>query len=581
MPKIAGGERVGHNLFHTLEEFSIPEGTEATFENTPDIENIFILITGDDISVIDGLIQTSGDANFFLINSNGIVFGKNTRLDVGGSFIATTANSIEFANDTIWAIGDGNLSPATPKKLNFNGGNGNITVNGTENQIINKSWLAPIEFGQKPLGLEVKNGQTLSLIGNGLHFNGGVATTEDSKIDLTSIESGSVEINYSDNGLTLIGNRVTAYQDINLEEKSLIKSSESISLKGKNINITNGSFVLGYNQDNSPHGSIEINASETLTLSGCSESPKIPSAIRSETLNTGKGATINVSAQELVVQESGRIRTYSFSDGLGGDINVNISGSSHFSKGSIIATTYGKGDAGNINVSTSQLNLNLAGITSSTFGDGNGGMVDIDADLIEIAGNNSLDRGSIAATSFGSGNTGNVTINTSQLRIIEGASLSSSSFSFGNAGDLTIKATKSIEIIGEGDNPKAGKNPQSTIRSAVQTVSPGGRKAFNLPDVPTGDAGNLIINTPILKVAQAGIITVANQGTGKAGTIKLTSDRLTLEEGGSITAAAESGEGGDIVLSTQNLEIGKNSKITAGDKDAGKITISTNYLTSI
>lgn len=581
MPKIAGGERVGHNLFHTLEEFSISEDTETIFENTPDIENIFICITGNSISTIDGLVQISGNANFCLINPNGIVFGKTARLDLGGYFIVTTANSIEFADDKILAIGDGNLSAATPKKLNFNGGNGNIIVNGTENQIINKSWLAPIEFGQKPLGLSVKEGQTLSLIGNGLNFNGGVATTENGKIDLTSIESGSVEINYSDNGLTLIGNRVTEYQDINLEEKSLIKSSERISLKGKNINITNGSFVLGYNQDNPSNGSIQIDASETLTLSGCSRSPKVPSAIRSETLNTGKGVTINVSAKELVVQESGRIRTYSFGDGFGGDINLEISGSSQFSKASIIATTYGKGDAGNINVSTAQLNLNLAGITSSTFGDGNGGMVDINAEEIEITGNASRDRSSIAASSWASGNAGNVTIKTSQLRILGFTSVSSSSFAFGNAGDLKIDAAESIEVIGEGDSPKAGKNPQSTIRSAVQTVSPGGRKAFNLPDVPTGDAGNLIINTPILKVAQAGVITVENQGTGKAGTIQITSDRLTLKQGGSITAAAESGEGGNILLSTQNLEIGEKSKITAGDKEAGKITINANHLTSM
>ena len=402
MPKITGGERVGNNLFYSFEKFSISEDTEAIFENIPDIDNIFIYITGDSISFLDGLLQASGNANFFLINPIGIIFGKTARLDVGSSFLATTADSIDFADDTILAIGDGNLSAAPPKKLNFNGGNGNITVNGAENQIINKSWLAPLEFGQQPLGLAVKNGQTLSLIGNGLNFNSGVATTENGKIDLISIESGSVEMNYSDNGLTLscdqrklaLRDRVTEYQDINLEKKSLIKSSskglESISLKGKNINITDGSFVLGYNQDISSNGSIQINAAETLTLSGCSRSPKIPSAIRSETSNSGKGATINVLAKELLVQESGRIRTYSFGDGFGGDINVKISDSSQFSKGSIIATTYGKGDAGNINVSTSQLNLNLAGITSSTFGDGNGGMVDIDAQLIEITGNASM-----------------------------------------------------------------------------------------------------------------------------------------------------------------------------------------------
>ena len=45
--QINGGERAGDNLFHSFEEFSVPEGIEAIFENGLDIENIFTRITGD------------------------------------------------------------------------------------------------------------------------------------------------------------------------------------------------------------------------------------------------------------------------------------------------------------------------------------------------------------------------------------------------------------------------------------------------------------------------------------------------------------------------------------------------------
>ena len=587
MPKIADGERVGNNLFHSLEEFSISEGTKAIFENAPDIKNIFILITGENISFLDGLLQTTGRANFFLINPNGIVFGEKARLDVGSSFIATTGDRLDFADDKALAVRDGNLhgdlTDTFLKKINFKGSNGSINVNGTENQIINKSFLAPIEFGQKPLGLSVSNGQSLSLVGNGLNFNGGVVTTEGGKIYLTSLESGSVAINQAENGLALTNNEVNKYRDINLEQKSLIKSIsteiETISLRGNNINITNGSFILAQSQDNLSSGSINIKASATLKLSGCPPSSNLRSAIRSETLNTGKGANINVFANELIVQDSGRMRTYSFGDGLGGDININISDSSQFSRGSVIATTYGKGNAGNICVSTSQLQLNLAGITSSTFGAGNGGMVDINAHSIKIAGNASANRGSIAATSWAFGNAGTVTVNTSQLQVIEGASLSSSSFASGNAGDLIINASESVEVTGSNQSTKVGNKPQSTIRSAVQSVSPGARKAFKLPDIPTGDSGNLILNTPMLNITRAGVITVENQGKGKAGNLKIVTDTLSLDDGGSITATSASGEDGEIFLSTKNLQIGNNSQITAaGNKNSGKITIDAQYL---
>jgi large exoprotein involved in heme utilization and adhesion len=33
-----------------------------------------------------------------LINPNGIVFSQNAKLDIGGSFLASTANAIEFGN---------------------------------------------------------------------------------------------------------------------------------------------------------------------------------------------------------------------------------------------------------------------------------------------------------------------------------------------------------------------------------------------------------------------------------------------------------------------------------------------------
>ena len=581
---INGGEREGNNLFHSFEQFSVPEGIEAVFENAPDIENIFTRITGGEASAINGILRTQGGANFFLVNPNGIVFGENAQLDVGGSFIATTANSIQFEDGTEFTASNADEKPiltvSVPIGLNLDSNSEAIQVNGGGNQIISDSPFSPIEFGERPKGLFVPNGQTFALVGNGLSFNGGIIVTEGNQIYLGSVNTGSVAMKQTKTGSILLNDVTGKYQDIDLSERSLINFSGeqvgTITLLGKNINIAGRSFILSQNQGNFSESSINIKSSETLTISDISSNDNTTSYIRSETFNNGTGASINISANQLFL-EGGRIQTTTSSNAMAGNINIEISDIAKFDGGFIVAPTFAQGNAGNINLSTSQLQLTNGGlIVASTIGEGNGGQVNVEADSIEVIGNSLGDNSAISAASFGTGSAGTVMLNTKQLSVINGGIISSSSFGTGNAGNLTIDASEFVQVIGANNRLES-----SRISSFVESAPTITRQLSGLPEITTGNSGSLTINTPSLNVSQKGIVSVENKGIGSGGTLSINADNLNVGKSVSITAATESGLGGNINLNTSNLQIGTGSQVTAeanNNGEGGNITINTDTL---
>lgn len=397
---IEGGSQAGGNLFHSFGEFSVPTGSTAFFNNAVDIQNIISRVTGGSVSNIDGLIRASGAANLFLINPNGIIFGRNAELNVGGSFLASTASSLKFADGTQFSATAPQTTPlltiSVPIGLQFGGNSGAIRVQGTGyNPTLEPVYISPFIRDNSVTGLRVQPGKTLALVGGDVTLEGGTLTAKQGRIELGSVSAGLASLIPTAKGWTLGYESVQSFRNIRLSQLASADvsgvGSGSIHLQGSRVILTSGSGILNQNQGGQPAGSLSVNASESVEVSG------IYSGLLSETLGVGNGGDILVSTKRLVIQDGGSISTRSFNTASGGKLTVNASESvqvigfsslipSVFS--SLYAATFGSGDAGDIIISTGRLIATSGGtITSATFGIGSGGDVTVNAtELVNLIG---------------------------------------------------------------------------------------------------------------------------------------------------------------------------------------------------
>jgi filamentous hemagglutinin family protein len=149
---ISGGTQQGRNLFHSFINFSVPTNSTALFNNSLDVQNIIARVTGNSASIINGIIQDNGKANLFFINPNGILFGQNANLNIGGSFLGTTADEINFVDGIFSTQHPDNgtlLSINIPIGLKFSGNNGDIQITGSGTLINNINTLGMLNVKNK------------------------------------------------------------------------------------------------------------------------------------------------------------------------------------------------------------------------------------------------------------------------------------------------------------------------------------------------------------------------------------------------------------------------------------------------
>ena len=514
---------------YSFKEFSIPKDTSATFDNSTDVVNIINRVTGGNISNIDGLIKAQGNANFFLINSAGIVFGENASLDIGGSFLGSTAESILFEDGFNYSAINSHQTPlltvSVPLGLQMGQQSGAIEINGSGYSLNRLSNFAL--FVDSNSNLKVKPGKSLALVGGNINMTGSRVTTSSGKIELGSVGKGIINLNSTLAGWEFNYDKVSEFGDIKLDRAivdAIAPNGGSINLQARNISLANFSNVMIQNQGFLPSGGININATESLEIIELE-----PTELKNSEITTESGFSefstvgdISISTKRLFLSGAKGIRSLA-SVTPGSNIIIDASESIEMKSLNILSSdfrtsidtaTFSTAKAGDIKIFTDNLAvLNGARLSTITRAQGDSGNIVIDANKIEIIGDSVSNLSLLSSGSFGQGKAGDLLINSNKLILGDGGIIDSSTTGVGNAGNITINASELIEVNGILPSNKV----PSSINSSAFILDETSRAILGISPIPTGESGKLFINTPQLRVLNEAVVSVRNEGTGNAG----------------------------------------------------------------
>ncbi|MEM7591043.1 MAG: filamentous hemagglutinin N-terminal domain-containing protein [Cyanobacteria bacterium P01_A01_bin.83] len=516
---IEGGAIRGENLFHSFSEFSIQQGQQVYFANPDDISNILTRVTGSNVSEIFGTLGVDGGANLFLINPNGIVFGENASLDVSGSFLATTAESLIFDDGEFNAV-----NPDVPPLLTVNFTPG-LQYGSNAGEINNQGVL------------EVGNGQNLSLLGQGVSHSGALIAPNG------FIEVSGTNINFTGTVNTgAVNGSVGTFQISDLNNLQ-IQSGEFISQALANSNV-----VLQADNDITVDDDITSQSNNNLTF----EAGRSLSIADNQTISLAGGNFTTRFNNEALANPEGGIASFIVNPSSaiitnGGDVTVEAGSQINMAIDSQIITGNAAGDGGDINLTAS------GDITTGFLISGfinNPGVARTESDFVPI---NTLP---------GTDNAGDIQVTSSN------GAISSTNFvlanALGNAGDIIFDAAGDLTFTAPGKLDRLGDI------SSVGSVS--GHLQFTTGETLLAEDVRII--NRIGGDGETEGITLKGKSILLENTSLIT---LTRDETQANLGTVQNAVGGDVTVeATEDLVVRNGTLYTRGDfgiADAGDLKI--------
>jgi filamentous hemagglutinin family protein len=591
---IGGGAQRGQNLFHSFNQFNVSAGRGAYFAIQNDVvRNILTRVTGGSRSEVlgtlgtfrlsDGSLRVPG-VNLFLINSNGIVFGENASLDVGGSFFATTANAVQLGDAGLFSASQplsSNLLTINPSAFLFN-------ATALRGSIINRSTAAQTLLGTTTNGLQVLDTKTLALLGGDVTIEGGRVYALSGRVDIGAVAgAGTVRLDSDGNQPKLSFSTEVSRANVALNSQARVDVTGSgggdIAVYGQNISLTNGSIITsGITQGSSlpgnRSGDITVDATGAIRLS---DSSQISNGVLG---GIGSSGNVQIYGQTVDLVNGSLIGSFSSGKGNAGNVTIqakdtiSLSGKNQNGVVSGIVSAVGslsgfsgEGNGGGILLKARTISLQDSAQvgTNNLFAKGNAGNI-----RVEVA--NSLfltDAAGLQTSTSGQGNAGNIFIEAGNIvSLISGASLLSGTLGQGNAGSITVKAGNVVRLDGVGTNG----NP-SQVESSVGAIA-------------TGNGSNIEITTGSLAVANGARLNASTSSKGDAGNIILTVRDAAIFNGvtadlrfssGAFSTVEQGaiGKGGNVELSAGSLSVTNGAALnssTFGQGDAGNVRLTIN-----
>ena len=556
------GQATGANLFHSFASFDVRFGERVTFESGGAIRNIFSRVTGGRPSTIDGSIAST--ANLFFINPSGLVFGPNATLNVPGSFHASSAHYVDFADNGRFysSLAPGSvLSLAEPSQFGF----------------LNQA-RAPISVTRS------------TLHAGALSFVGGDVAIE-SLADLSS--PGPVVIRGGEVVVDLFS-RVSSTGGIDFNVNSLlVGGGSSIRSGGDSGNITinardgvvidaylSRSSIQAYGNDSATSRSVRISTPELIIDGGY---------IDTSALGTGPGPDIVVDVERFSLTRGGYLgpapptldRAAISQSARAICLNCLASRRTSTARRQASAIRAGFGWTWATLRISDGANITSGPLNSNLFRVGFGGDIDINATRsIEITGNGGFTG--ISSSTFGSSNAGNISLRAPRITLDEVAEITAETFASGDAGRVSI-STDSLTVSGDSSIESGtvigstGRGGSLAIDAGTTTLTDGGH--ISVTTRGSGAAGDITLTGGVVRLSNSGRITSNSTGTGVAGPITVHANELYLDGVlPRITTVSNATSGGDIWLDVRDwVEARPSSEISTsvfgGDGGGGNILI--------